>query len=127
MSNIVDDIPRSNQDSKHGDEFSWDNCLFEKALESPWETIFFNDRMVKHEVRLFYRNEGTDGPCHSDVIVNFVRNPLSDGSDLRRVDFVLRQIGFDNDGDFDDDDFTIVEESLNFEDFLFRNHLSSWQ
>jgi len=33
--------------------FSWENCLFDKALESPWETVIFNDRMVKHEARAF--------------------------------------------------------------------------
>ena len=68
------------------DGFSWGNCLFDKALESPWETIYFNDRMVKHEVRPFHREAGRSGPCHREVIVNFVRKPLSDGSDFRHCE-----------------------------------------
>ena len=52
-----------------------------KALESPWESIFFNDRKVKHEARPFLREHGTKGPSQRDVIVNFVRKPLLDGAD----------------------------------------------
>lgn len=73
-------------------DFSWDNCLFDKALESPWETIIFNDRKVKHEVRSFLRDKGSKAPCYRDVIVNFVRKPLSDGSDKRMVDGVEESI-----------------------------------
>jgi len=29
----------------------WENCLFDKALESPWEALIFNYRMVKYEAR----------------------------------------------------------------------------
>ena len=65
--------------------FSWDNCLFDKVLETPWETILFNDRKVKHEARMFFRDED-EGPCYRDVIVNLVRKPLSDGSDTKLVD-----------------------------------------
>ena len=59
------------------DGFNWSNCLFNTALCKPWETILFNDRLVKHEAR------GFDGPrpCYRDVIVNFIRKPLADGSD----------------------------------------------
>ena len=83
------DSPRFGElskESKYRDGFSWENCLFDKALESPWETIYFNDRMVKHEVRPFHREAGRSGPCHRDVIVNFVRKPLSDGSDFRHCE-----------------------------------------
>jgi len=61
--------------------FSWENCLFDKALTEPWESVFFNDRLVKHEAR------GFDGvrPCQRDVIVNFLRKPLLDGSDNMKV------------------------------------------
>lgn len=69
-----------------GDGFNWDNCLFNKALESPWETIIFNDREVKHEARKFLREPGTEGrPCYRDVIVSFVRKPCRDGSDEEEV------------------------------------------
>lgn len=64
--------------------FDWDNCLFNKALDSPWETIVFNDREVKHEVRAFHRREDAVGKCYRDVLVNFCRKPLSDGSDIRK-------------------------------------------
>lgn len=97
------DSPRFGElskESKHRDGFSWENCLFDKALESPWETIYFNDRMVKHEVRPFHREAGRSGPCHRDVIVNFVRKPLSDGSDFRR--------GEDEDEDSDNDDLLVI-------------------
>lgn len=57
--------------------FDWANCLFNKSLVDPWETIFFNDRLVKHEARGF---DGP-GPCHCDIIVNFLRKPLLTGSD----------------------------------------------
>lgn len=59
--------------------FDWDNCLLDRALSSPWDTIIFNDRLVKHEARPFFPNG--NGSCHRDVIVNFVRKPLRDGSD----------------------------------------------
>uniref|UniRef100_A0A7S2D7C8 Uncharacterized protein n=1 Tax=Alexandrium andersonii TaxID=327968 RepID=A0A7S2D7C8_9DINO len=61
--------------------FDWNNCLFNKALTEPWETVYFNDREVKHEAR------GFDGqrPCKRDVLVNFVRKPLKDGSDMMKV------------------------------------------
>jgi len=58
-----------------------DNLLLDHTLRDPWETLLFNDRMVKHEARAF------DGkrPCHRDVIVSFVRKPLKDGTDLKIV------------------------------------------
>lgn len=56
-------------------------CLFNLSLTSPWDTLYFNDRRVKHEAR------GFDGarPCVRDVIVNFLRKPLKDGSDRKLV------------------------------------------
>lgn len=64
--------------------FSWGNVLFNKALESPWETVIFNDRKVKHEVRNFFMGDKED-PCYRDVIVSFVRKPLASGDDKRMV------------------------------------------
>ena len=54
-------------------------CLFDFPLSSNWDTIYFNDRVLKHEARPF------DGerPAYRDVIVNFVRKPLSDGKDMK--------------------------------------------
>jgi hypothetical protein len=64
--------------------FSWKNCLFDKVLESPRETLIFNDRVVKHEVRAFIpADEAKD--AQRDVLINFVRKPLLYGSDKMRV------------------------------------------
>eukprot|EP00984_Skeletonema_dohrnii_P028600 scaffold18653_cov142-Skeletonema_dohrnii-CCMP3373.AAC.2 len=71
--------------------FSWDNCLFNGALDSPWETIIFNDRKVKHEVRGFYP-EDESKPSYRDVIVNFLRKPLSNGMDEHMVDGKIESI-----------------------------------
>ena len=57
------------------------NLLLNHALRDPWETLYFNDRMVKHEARAF---DG-DRPCTRDVIVNFLRKPLNDGHDKKVV------------------------------------------
>lgn len=65
--------------------FSWDNCLFNKPLDQPWETILFNDRKVKHEARAFLPEDETK-PSSRDVIVNFVRKPLANGMDKRLKD-----------------------------------------
>lgn len=71
--------------------FSWDNCLFDKVLQSPWETIIFNDRMVKHEVRGFFAEDESKA-SYRDVIVNFLRKPLSNGMDERMVNGVMESI-----------------------------------
>lgn len=57
------------------------NLLLNHALRIPWETLYFNDRVVKHEARSF------DGerPCTRDVIVNFLRKPLKGGEDKKMV------------------------------------------
>ena len=55
------------------------NLLLNLALQTPWETIYFNDRIVKHEARAF---DG-DRPCSRDVIVNFLRKPLKEGHDKK--------------------------------------------
>eukprot|EP00959_Pyramimonas_sp_CCMP1952_P183287 3831980-Pyramimonas_sp.AAC.1 len=34
--------------------FDWNNCLFNEPLTQPWDTVIFNDRMVKHEARPFW-------------------------------------------------------------------------
>ena len=62
--------------------FDWENCLLNQALTSPWDTVYFNDREVKHEARNF-QCSGPDG--HRSVIVNFVQKPLLDGSDKVRI------------------------------------------
>ena len=49
------------------------------ALQGPWETIYFNDRKLKHEARPFYGPGGTT----RDVIINFTRKPLLDGTDVK--------------------------------------------
>ena len=54
-------------------------CLVRIPLHSKWDTIMFNDRMVKHETRPFDGNR----PAFRDVIVNFIRKPLVDGSDKK--------------------------------------------
>ena len=70
--------------AKASDGFSWDKCIFNRPLQSQWETVIFNDRKVKHEARKFFA-ENSDEHCHRDVIVNFVRKPVLDGSDhIRR-------------------------------------------
>ena len=67
------------------DDFNKDymknNLLLSHALQNPWETLYFNDRIVKHEARAF------DGerPCTRDVIVNFLRKPLKGGEDKKMV------------------------------------------
>jgi hypothetical protein len=66
--------------------FDWNNCLMNTALDTHFDTIIFNDRDVKHEVRAFFQEKDTTGPCYRDVIVNFVRKPLSDGSDMKVED-----------------------------------------
>ena len=73
-----------------------DGLLLDHALTQPWETLYFNDREVKHEVHItdFPSNfhygadlkaRAFDGarPCARDVIVNFIRKPLLDGSDRK--------------------------------------------
>ena len=59
------------------DHFSWNHSLANITLTDPWETVFFLDRKIKHEVRAF------DGerPCHRSVLVQFIRMPVVDGSD----------------------------------------------
>ena len=56
-----------------------------KMLITPWETVFVNDRMVKHEVRAFLQEDETR-PSYRDVIVNFFRKPHVDGTDKKLVE-----------------------------------------
>ena len=62
-----------------------EHLLLDHVLADPWETVFFNDRKVKHEARAF---SGGD-PSVRDVIVNFMRKPFTDGTDVK-----LREDGF---------------------------------
>ena len=84
------EMKNDNQTSPVHHDFAWNNCLFDYALESPWETIIFNDRKVKHEARSFFRDE-ENVPCYRDVIVNFVRKPLLDGSDTKLVNGIKEE------------------------------------
>lgn len=70
-------------DGEPQEGFSWDHCLLNKTLKDPWETIIFNDRKVKHEAREFFAtiDDEEHNCCCRDVIVNFLRKPLLDGSD----------------------------------------------
>jgi len=60
-----------------GNSFYKSNCLFNRPLRAQWDTVIFNDRLVKHEARPF------DGPrpAYRDVILNDIRKPYSDGVD----------------------------------------------
>ena len=62
--------------------------LFNHALKDPWETIIFDDRRVKHEARAFSCKE----TCWRDVVVNFMRKPLKDGSDTVKMGGGIRNI-----------------------------------
>jgi len=69
------------------DGSDWNDCLLDKPLDSNFDTIIINDRIVKHQVRFYFRERGTnEQPCHRDVIISLVRNPLSDGSDIKVVE-----------------------------------------
>ncbi len=82
--NLKQPIGHYATDGGDDDQGFWSNCLFNKALDSPWETIIFNDRKVKHEAREFHKAI-KNLPAYRDVIVNFVRKPLLDGSDKMLV------------------------------------------
>ena len=62
-----------------------DKLILNYALQQPWETLYFNDRKLKHEARAFYGGD----KATRDVIVNFIRKPLKDGTDVK-----LRLEGF---------------------------------
>ena len=62
-----------------------DKLILNYALQHPWETLYFNDRKLKHEARVFYGGD----KATRDVIVNFIRKPLKDGTDVK-----LRLEGF---------------------------------
>ena len=64
-----------------------EHLIFNRALKDPWETVYFNDRKLKHEARTF--SGGGGERTTRDVIVNFLRKPLADGSDVK-----LRLEGF---------------------------------
>ena len=55
--------------------------LLNHALKDAWETVYFNDRKLKHEARAFYGDKFTTST--RDVIVNFMRKPLADGTDVK--------------------------------------------
>ena len=65
-----------------------EHLIVEHKLSLPWESILFNNWDLKHEARSFSgRGSGTS---MRDVIVNFLRKPLRDGTDvkLRQEQFV---------------------------------------
>ena len=83
--------------------------LSEFVLEEPFDTIFFNDRKLKHEVR-YFNPKLKNKPCSRSVLVNFVRKPLKDGTDNFSINnsFYRRVFDkFDTDasGDIDFDEF----------------------
>lgn len=57
------------------------HLILRHTLTDPWETIIHNDRKMKHEATIL------DGPrpCVRDVIVNLIRKPLKDGSDVKLI------------------------------------------
>lgn len=76
------DAPRGNySEEEFNKDYMKNNLLLSHAIQNPWETLYFNDRIVKHEARAF------DGerPCVRDVIVNFLRKPLKYGYDKKLV------------------------------------------
>ena len=77
------------KDSEFDNLVSQGLLLFSHPLTDPWETIIFDDRRVKHEARAFKCSNAT---CKRDVMVNFFRKPLSDGSDTVKIDGVVRKI-----------------------------------
>ena len=71
-----------NESKDQPKDFFWDNSILNQALTTPWETILFNDRKVKHEARAFVKGRESI-PCSRDVLVNFVRKPLANGIDMK--------------------------------------------
>ena len=57
------------------------HLLLNHALTDAWETVFFNDRRVKHEARAI--DGDGQSSCVRDVIVNLLRKPLKDGTDVK--------------------------------------------
>jgi len=52
------------------------------TLSDTWDTLIFNDRKVKHEVRPFVGSAG----AYRDVIVNDLKKPYSNGLDTMMDD-----------------------------------------
>ena len=46
-----------------------ENLILNHVLKEPWETVYFNDRRLKHEARAFSGGERST----RDVIVNLMR------------------------------------------------------
>jgi len=86
------DFAKRGRENESLNGFSWNNCVFDKALSSPWETLIFNDRELKHEARAFVRNKDSIGPCYRDVIVNFLKKPYVDGSDEMMINGKVEKI-----------------------------------
>ena len=61
-----------------------DQLLLSHVLKDPWETIYFNDRKLKHETRAFTSSDAVMA-ARRDVIINFIRKPLLDGTDVKLV------------------------------------------
>lgn len=73
------DTPIGNYDeSKYGSMKA--NLIRSHPLQEPWETVIFSDRKLKHESRALVSN---GGKATRDVIVNFIRKPLKDGTDVK--------------------------------------------
>lgn len=79
------DVPTGNYDE---DQFKSmrQGLILNHPLRDQWETIYFSDRNMKHEARAFV---GNGENARRDVLVNFLRKPLLDGTDVK-----LRLNGF---------------------------------
>ena len=80
-------VPTGNYDEGQFESMK-EHLIVEHRLNEPWESILFNDWDLKHEARSF-SGRGS-GSSMRDVIVNFLRKPLKDGTDvkLRQEKFV---------------------------------------
>lgn len=56
-----------------------DKLILDYPLQHQWESVFFNDRVLKHEARAFHGGN----IATRDVLVNFIRKPLKDGTDVK--------------------------------------------
>ena len=74
------DTPIGNYDEDLFQSGVKDGLILNHALKDPWETLYFNDRKMKHEARPVQGNE--ELVKVRDVIVNFIRKPTNTGEDV---------------------------------------------
>ena len=92
--------------------------LSEFTLENAFDTVIFNDRKLKHEVRSF-NSKLKNQPCSRSVLVNFIRKPLNDGTDNFSIyrDFYKKRF---NQFDTNCDSYIDLEEFKGLLKFLFE-------